>query len=963
MVLPIALIFLMALVAWIRGAGNIIDWTTFQFQITRETISHTFDVGTFEFAVPIESYLTFEYFNGTHVQPNTFYSYLFLAGIIISAIVLLSVITTLDRFWFITGMGLFILFMVSLRIDVLKLFGMNGRLIPISIIALFALVAFYFNTIRVTKPYIQRIATFGVLTLSTGILIYYFSSVQFPFLHLATAAYVPGLILTVILILMIAHEIMAGFMYITSSGTSSSKSLRHFVIITAIYLGNLLLAYGHEAGLLTWNFLYINLYLLFTVSIILGLWGFRHRENLYENLVPFQPYGAFFYLSMTLIAFSTLALLLGNDNDAALKVVRDFIIYSHIGYGFIFFIYVVSNFMVMMADNLPAWKVIYKPNRMPYFTFRLAGLIATMGFVFYTGWREYVYHGSAGFYYHLGDLYEQMDQRVIAEAYYLQARKYVGVNNRVNYIIARQEASRNDFKKAQGSYALANTRRPTEFSLANQSNLYLIGGSYFEGIESYRKALQEYPSNGILQNNLGYAYSRIHKLDSALILFDQSAGQSRSRAVAHSNFLALIGNEYLPVDVDSLVRQFKISSSFGKANALAAANQLRQNVSVDINLDEFKQLDHGTAVLLNNYLVYHLKELDSVTVSKALRIISDPVNADYSEALKATLAQAYYHQGDVTQALSLMSELAFLSQIMQGKFNYIAGLWALEQGCPELAIGYFEYAVMFDYKDARLYNAVALAEAGQLSRALMEADSLTKQPDENLQEIGRQLKKIILWPPREWANLNDLEKYQFCRYRITSRDTLLFNVIIPAITDNDLRVAALTDMSERLYDLMDMPGAIRYLNQTAGVPVRDKKLVERIQHHELIMLATRGELRALSQQINEGVTFPKERTLEKMLHQGLLLEMSGDTLAASTNFEQLGMRNPFFEAGVIASAEYFKRHSDDPMKSYRMLAEAIQVNTTSFRLWNAYRDAAARIGFDRQADDASVAMDEIRRRR
>ncbi len=138
MVLPIALIFLMALVAWIRGAGNIIDWTTFQFQITRETISHTFDVGTFEFAVPIESYLTFEYFNGTHVQPNTFYSYLFLAGIIISAIVLLSVITTLDRFWFITGMGLFILFMVSLRIDVLKLFGMNGRLIPISIIALFA---------------------------------------------------------------------------------------------------------------------------------------------------------------------------------------------------------------------------------------------------------------------------------------------------------------------------------------------------------------------------------------------------------------------------------------------------------------------------------------------------------------------------------------------------------------------------------------------------------------------------------------------------------------------------------------------------------------------------------------------------------------------------------------------------------------------------------------------------------
>jgi tetratricopeptide (TPR) repeat protein len=660
--------------------------------------------------------------------------------------------------------------------------------------------------------------------------IYFVSPVAYPFLHLATSAYVPGLILSVIFILMVAHEIMAGFIYVTSAGTSSSKSLRHFMVITVIYLGNLVLAYMHEAGLIHWDFLYINPYLLMTVSILLGIWGFRQRENLYENILPFNPYGAYLIIALSIITLSTTGMLLGNHNDVGLKVIRDVILFSHLGYGVIFFIYVVSNFMVMMADNLPAWKVLYKPTRMPYFTFRFAGLIATMAFVFYTGWREYVYHSTSGFYYQLADLYQLMDQRAIAEAYTQQARKYVAVNNRANYILGMQESSRNNFKHAHSAYELANSKYPTPYSMANNANLFMMEGRYFEGIEAMRKASEKFNSSGILQNNLGYAYSRIHRLDSALILFDQARQHKPSRAVAEANFLALIGNEYLPVNIDSLYRQFSSANPFTLSNALAGATQFRQSLDATVDLSTMNKLEPSTAALLNNYVVHHLKNLDTAFVNRAFRMANDPVNTDYSEALKATLAQAYYHQGHVTRALSTMAELAFLSQIMQGKFNYIAGLWALEQGCPELAISYFEYAVMFNYKEARLYNTLALAEAGYLSRALAEADSLLKHPNEDIQQIGRQLKKIITLPAAELNNLNDLEKYQFCRYRLTSRDTVLFNRIVATIGDHDLKVEALLDMSERQYDLMDMPAAIRYLNQTGGIPVRNKKLVERIQH-------------------------------------------------------------------------------------------------------------------------------------
>jgi hypothetical protein len=68
--------------------------------------------------------------------------------------------------------------------------------------------------------------------------------------------------------------------------------------------------------------------------------------------------------------------------------------------------------------------------------------------------------------------------------------------------------------------------------------------------------------------------------------------------------------------------------------------------------------------------------------------------------------------------------------------------------------------------------------------------------------------------------------------------------------------------------------------------------------HELLMLATRGEIRTLTQQINEGVDFPKDRTLEKVLYQALLQDISNDTLAAEKNYAMLANYNPFFEAGI-----------------------------------------------------------------
>ncbi|MBL7843610.1 MAG: hypothetical protein JNK44_07080 [Cyclobacteriaceae bacterium] len=944
-----------------KGAESVLSWNTYHQQETIETVSHSFDVGNFELSIPIESYLTFEYFNGSTIQPNITASYIFLVGTVLCSLIILCVITTLERFWYFVGMGLFILFMVSLRLEVLQLFGLTGRIVPIIILTAFILPAFYFNILRPSTAFLLRFIIFLLLTVITGFIIHFFSGVDYPFLHLAVTAYVPGLILTLIFILMVAHEIPASFVYITSSGTSSSKSLRHFSIISMVYMVNLVFAYMHEAKLINWDFLYINFYLLLTISAVLGIWGFQHRETLYDNIVKFNPFGAYFIVALTSITFLTGGLLLGNHNDPAIRIVRSAIIFSHIGYGAIFLIYIVSNFIVMMAENLNAWKVLYKPTRMPYFTFRFAGLIATMAFVFYSNWRDLVYHGVSGFYNHLGDLYELIDKPILAEAYYQQGRRYGFQNNRSNYALAKIEAQKNNVAKAHNHYELANDKRPTPFSLVNDANLVMLEGRTFESISAFLEALKKFPGNGIIENNLGYAYSKIHKLDSAIFFFDAARSYKQSKQAAETNILGLIGQEYLPIQADSLVRQFDTHEALTLSNALAVARLQQQPFDYPVNLFASKKLDLASATLLNNYLVHSLTKLDTTTLHRIHELVTDSVNLDYQEALKASLAQAYYYQNNVTRALSIMSELAYLSQIMQGKFNYIAGLWALEQGCPELALQSFDYAVQFDYKDARLYNAIALAEARYLPEARVAADSLLLHKNENIREIGRQLKRVLTASSID--DLNDLEKYQFCRYRIGVSDTVLFERLVNTILDNDLKVSSLLEMAERQFDMTHTKTAIRYLTQTSGLPVQDKELVEKQKHIELLILASRGDVNALTNRLNEGVEFDKKQELEKILYQALVSEAKGDTLAARKNYTLLANYNPFFEEGTIAAARYFKAHSQNDMKAYSILAEAVQLNNTSYRLWIAYAAEAARVGFDVYAASAIEEAEKLKVRK
>jgi hypothetical protein len=840
------------------------------------------------------------------------------------------------------------------------MFGYSTQWITVGVILVYTSVSYYLNALS-HPNFTTRLLTFVAITTGMAAAIYIFSGVPFPFLHLSVTGYVPGLILTLIFTIMVAHEILASFVYLTSQGSTSSKSLNHFLIISMVYLANVMLAYLNEAGIIHWNFLFINLYLLITISGILGIWGYRHRESLYQNITHFDPFGAYFIAGLASIAFVTIGLLLGTANDPTLKVVRDLIIFSHLGFGIIFMVYIFSNFIIMMAENMNVYKVLYVPNRMPYFTYRFAGFIAMLAFVFYSNWREYVFHGTSGFYNSLGDLYMVMEKNAFAEAYYQQGRSLGFQNNRSNYVIAQLEADKYNFEQAHYHYEMANAKRPTEYSLVIEANLFLTEEKFFKGLFTYKHALNTFPESGVIKNNLGYTFAKIHMLDSAFLLFEGAREYIQSKDAAELNFTALIAQEYLPLKGDSLARLFNTQSFGVLSNALVIATTQNQPFVLDADPLSKKELDLFSATMLNNYIVNKAKLVDTTFTHQAYQIASDSLNSDYREALKASLAYAFYHQNNVSKALQIFGELAYLTQTRQGKYNYIMGLWALEQGDPYLAAQSFDYAVEYSYKEAKVYQAIALAESHQLKKALVATDTLLQSKNEAEAEIGKQLERILTMSASETLQQPDPDKYQFCRYRLRLQDSITFNRIVNTFKDENYKAQSLLDWSRRLFDNGNTAAAIRYFNKLQGLRLTDKTLYDRMQHFELELMASRGQLRLLAEKINEGITFSRTQELEKLLYTAMLSEVSGDTVLAAKNYEVLAKYNPFYEEGVIAAARFFKNHSTNSFKAYNILTDAMHVNRRSVRLLRAYAAEAARMGFEKYAADAQAELENLSR--
>lgn len=898
--------------------------------------------GAIELPVTGNNYIIFQRQLGGPIQPSIEVAIAYAALMAFFVVGMLAVISTLSKFYYLVGMGVFILFVTTLSPELLGVFGDFGKTFTVVILLLYGLSSFYLFYFKPTASFAVRILVFTGVTAVLGLTISFFNGSGMPFLYLATYATEAGLAIVALLTITVSHEILAGFLFVVTQGNTRTRTLRHFAIAAGIYLANLIIVYCIRFKYLNWDILTINLLLLLTISTVLGIWGIRQRQKTYEGIIDADPYAVYAYLIAAAFAFGTIAMLEFNGNDSPISGIEDIIIFSHLGFGFIFLMYLMSNFLSMMLKNYSVHKVLYAPTNMPFFTFRLGGVVATLSLLIYNTWQVPVHNMLAGYYNQLGDLYVEVNVPTVANAYYEEARTYGFMSHHANYALAYLEGKRLNSDGEQVRYEDASYLRPTPMSVLNWAQVYQASGKNVRAIIALREGMRKLTDKSSAENTLALLYARGGLRDSAQIYFER-ARKGKMRQLSNANLIGSNALGWTQAPVDSTIQDNHPGT---EANRLALANKLGRVVT-SFELPGDTVLTLAKAAAISNYLLNQRQHVDTAFVTKAVALARRDGNSGFKESILFSAALALYQSGEVKRAFQLMEEVTLQSDV-KGKYNYIMTLWALDKREPKRALAYADYSISQGFRRAPIVHAVSLTEGlrikeSTLTSALKAWDSVAHGADTLAHQLAVDMARVLTSEPQALSSFTDTEKYSFARYRYTLGDSSKVFELVSSMTDDDIKARVLLDFAQDLVDADQLHAAHHMLERMTGFSLSDPNIGKQMALLEMITVAgINGPSRVVDAVKQLPFTFEGKDRRYKILFDAWTAEVAGDTTNATRLYEWLSTHDPFFDDGILSAARYFRGKG---FVAYNLLSEAVLYHPSSIRIRKAYALESARRGF------------------
>lgn len=640
------------------------------------------------------------------------YTYAYLIVLYVGLVGCLSIATYLKKFWFYVAMGLWILLIVLSGIGKIGIFGLYDESPIILITLLFLPVSYYFNSINEGVGLGLRFLTFlGLLAITFG-LIQFGSSYDEPLLFLARFSYLPAALICAIFTLIIGHEIIYGVLSLTTPYVkSSTNNTTHFTVLSLVYLLNLMAVYLKHIGYLDWNIYYLNSFAVFAVSAILGIWGVKSREGRYGKVLPFYPYASLLYIAIALITFATLAYQALHANDPFIESMQFLILYSHIGFGLMFFLYVIFNFINQLKQNLPVHQFAYVEDNFPYISARLAGMIVVAALFFRANYSSF-YLSVAGYYNGLADLNLALGKTDAANYYYKESTAQSQLNHHANFQLAQAE------KRPVHQLAYlknATKKQPTPYVYASLGKAYENGSQFFDAIFTYQEGLSKFPKNWALQNNLALLYNKTNVTDSAIHYLTNSHPGGWQQIIINTNLKAVSAMHGLADNSESNdLERFDLQSNT-LANRLVANDTsslafVTQPQTPALNLFTYSYLKNLGLYCYQNKLPQYLQIID--------RYENVPENAPFRKELDLIKALNLYQAGRVSAALEIIYQIKEVEEDEVGKWNALLGKWCLEQGAPLQASKYLETAREAYYPSVSADLAQAYYQLGDQSLAL-----------------------------------------------------------------------------------------------------------------------------------------------------------------------------------------------------------------------------------------------------
>jgi|GEM_PF-959332 len=920
--------------SFVIGDSAAIRWQTASELQPYRSVVDAFDHLGFEFTLDADSYFLIEKFSATDLGLYFSAAYLFFGLVVLGMLALLTVATYLPRIWYAVVASMFMLFLALLQFELLQVFGRADKVFLVGCLLAYLPLSYYFQAFD-TNGRVSFVARFSIFALITGVVAYllfqYGMGIKNTTFFLSTYAYIVPLLLTVVFIVLNSHEIINGilFMLTNSANPASRNTSNHFIVVSAIYLFNLFYAYAFAVGWIDLGIAYVDPFIVYWVSAALGVWGFRKKETLF-GFLPFAPYGAIAYTALGIISTAFIAYSFASANDPVREVLEDAILFSHIGVGFVFFMYVLVNFQRLIAQNKAVHKVVYKPGQFEYmWVHLLAGVLASV-MLFRSDFFPYR-QAFAGFYNYVGDLHRAEGDNFLSEQYYKMAVTYDFQNHRSNYALGSLARMQGDEAMALYYFREATRKKPLPHDYLNMSEILLQNDKTLDAIFILNEGIKLFPKNGEMLNNLGLIYAqKTDILDSAVYYLNESRQVLNTRSTAEANFYAVVAklNNFSP---DSLQALFQPEEAIGtRANELAFYNKQKVKFGQPLNPAYLRDSVLQTVNLcyLYNFALNDVGSGDTAIFVELDRFNKVKANADFSEYLELAKAFKYREVGENTKAFWMLRKLVVLGSEVNPYYNNAFGVWLMEIGQYREAARYFGLAFAQGNAEALLNQAIALSELpSERGEAIAHWQKVLALGKPELVPIAHDLLRI-LHPDSlsrlDMAKVDDFNKFRLAHYNQPRLTDEQFNTLFNSVADNNLKIMTLVDRMQFYLDLGNVAIAENIRNAMTGVNLEGstKEVQNALRLVDLQLLHRLKRYDGIANLLKEFTPTRPQKGYQPF-YAAVVAEQQGRAKEAERLYQLAIRQLPYREAVPIALAVFYNRQKQ-AQKGYEVLVDALK---------------------------------------
>ncbi|MBC5993182.1 tetratricopeptide repeat protein [Pontibacter cellulosilyticus] len=916
------------------------------------------------FTLTADGYLLFEQYDVAPPTTNTTAATLFLGFIALSIAFYTAAISTMKRIPYFVGVLLLMLFLASFYFDELSIFGAgtSQTTLLVSIILLAAGSYSFQAFLPQTKFSLRLLVMLGIVGM-LGVIFYSEAdfSAELVTLHLVNYSSIGTLLVTLLFMLWVSYENVNALLWINTQGKTPERrfSLWQFILVTVLYLLNLLLLYLRHIGYLHADLLYINAYVILLLSTIAGFWGMRQREAYYKKLFPFRPTGAVLYLVFATIAFASIGYAFATANDTYIALFRDLVVYTHLAFGFVFFIYVMINFGRLIEQRLPVYKVVYEPKSFSLVSFFIMGIILCAILIVRTQYRSYTY-AFAGHYSYLGDLYAASGNDILAERYYVESDVYDVNNVKANYSLAalyrKTDQRNNEILRLKDAI----TKRPNPKLYVRLANLYDEKQYFFEKLYVLQEGIDKFPESSEIYNNLALMYAQTNVQDSTEYYFNLAQEHASDKDFIYSNRLAYYTRQAMLEPARTLLDE----STKGKYKTLRSNTAvLRQLLGLDPREKEAYTPDSLESVedltLFYNQTISRLNSGDTARIEPINRYLSSPGNQLFFEDLLYLKGLVHHYNGRPREGRRLLENLALQAEAKSGYYSYALGLWMLEERNYKAAASYFKRAKDNGYQYAFLAHGYALALAGQPQKAV-----------EALQEVGFTENEAAIAVAQDLMNVlqqdvstilqeaPDKDKVQYMIAFLPQLQKEEVNALVQAVEDKDLKRRALIARVNYLMAKQSWKEAFDAIQDASTKLQPEGELRSALNLQQLRLWLNTGKYDVLLSKMDQLYLTDRDKR-QHLYFKAKVAEAKGRTEEAATKYEQAVKMLLYDEEVVLSAANFFNKHEPKTEKAYNILLSGITYNPYAAELYKAYALESVEQGLYSYADQAKEALQSL----